>query len=111
MSKVLRIVLVEDTDSDVELIRAELRLRGCEAQLRVVAGEADFRAALCEAPDLVLSDYRLPGFGGMRALELLRERDATIPFSKPRPIEELEPILLRDGHSNGNPRMPRASAG
>ena len=42
--------------------------------------EAAFLAALGQRWDAVLSDYNLPGFSGLIALELLRERDALLPF-------------------------------
>ena len=77
----IRVLLVEDDRADAELALAELAEDALAHEARVVDGEAAYLAALREfAPDIVLSDLSLPGFSGQRALELLRARDAELPF-------------------------------
>ncbi|MEY2687886.1 MAG: hypothetical protein RL375_2084 [Pseudomonadota bacterium] len=76
----LRILHLEDVELDHELVVAHLRRGGVDPQIRRVDTEADFVAALDQSWDAVLSDYNLPGFSGLVALDLLRARDVVMPF-------------------------------
>ncbi|MEY2545678.1 MAG: hypothetical protein QOG48_795 [Verrucomicrobiota bacterium] len=78
----LRILLVEDNPNDAELILRELRRAHFAPEARRVDTEAEYLAAL-NAPagvDLILSDYAMPHFSGLRALELRNQRRLDIPF-------------------------------
>src|SRR5688572_24407319 len=79
-SKPIRILIVEDTENDCELIVNELTHAGLDLQWQRVDREADYVAALQPDLDVVLSDFHVPGFGALRALELLRARDLDVPF-------------------------------
>lgn len=66
-----RILIVEDRAADADLARRAIRkvIKDCEFQ--VVETRKDFLAALeVFQPDLILSDYSLPHFDGMKALRL-----------------------------------------
>ena len=77
----IRVLQVEDSELDAELVLAELEADGIPHQARLVDDEAAYLAALEEfAPHIVLSDLSVPGFSGQRALELLRARDEDLPF-------------------------------
>jgi signal transduction histidine kinase len=77
----IRVLQVEDSPLDAELVLAELDGDGIGYEKRLVDDEACFVAALEEfKPHIVLSDLSLPGFSGQRALELLRQRDEILPF-------------------------------
>lgn len=77
----IRVLQVEDSELDAELVLAELEADGIRCEVRVVDDEADYLAALGEfAPHIVLSDLSVPGFSGQHALDLLRERDEELPF-------------------------------
>ena len=77
----IRILQVEDSQLDAELVLAELDADGIDYEVRLVDDEARFLAALDEfVPDIVLSDLSMPGFSGQRALDLLRQRDEDLPF-------------------------------
>jgi diguanylate cyclase (GGDEF)-like protein/PAS domain S-box-containing protein len=76
----LRVLLVEDSDEDAALIERTLTGAGFTFTLRRVNSEAGFRSELVAQPDLVLSDYELPSFSGIRALELTRESCPGLPF-------------------------------
>jgi len=77
----LRILLVEDAAADAELALAELRRAGIDLVALVVDTGDAFRAALRDfSPDLILSDYALPQFSGLAALELAREAAPEVPF-------------------------------
>ncbi len=70
-----RILLVDDSADDAELIGIELTQGGIDAELRCVDSEAPLLAALALfKPDLVLSDMNMPGFSGLRAIELVRKQ-------------------------------------
>jgi serine phosphatase RsbU (regulator of sigma subunit) len=70
---VVRILLLEDSDLDAELIEGELRAGGLQYVLRREQDGPGFEAALREfAPRVVLSDYRLPNYDGTRALAAAR---------------------------------------
>lgn len=76
----LRLLLVEDNPDDSELVVRTLRRAGFEPEWQRVESEDDFRANLHAGLDLVLSDYQMPAFNGMRALEVLKESGLPIPF-------------------------------
>ena len=77
----IRVLQVEDSQLDAELVLAELDADGIAYEMRLVDDEARFLAALDEfKPHIVLSDLSMPGFSGQHALELLRQRDEDLPF-------------------------------
>ncbi len=76
----LRVVVVEDNGQDAEIIVCELRSAGFDIEWTRVETEPQYLAALATAPDLIISDYNLPQFDGLRAVDLLVERGLEIPF-------------------------------
>ncbi len=79
--KNLKILIIEDLSSDVELIKRELRALGRPYETRVVQDEAGLRHELATfKPDVVLSDYMLPRFTGMEALKVVQRFDMDLPF-------------------------------
>jgi signal transduction histidine kinase len=76
----LRILIVEDSAADADLIRHALRRAGFAPDCRRVETEEDYLANLNPPPDLILADYNLPRFDALRALELLRARRLDVPF-------------------------------
>src|SRR5688572_12096488 len=71
----IRVLMLEDDPNDLELIEQELRRLLPAVSLLVAHDEVSFLAALDEhAPELVLVDYSVPGYGGMGALRAVRER-------------------------------------
>lgn len=76
----LRILLLEDSDSDAQLILLQLERDGWVVDYQRVENEADFTAALSRTPDLILSDYSLPHFDGLRALQITRQLNLDVPF-------------------------------
>ncbi len=81
MSALLRVLVVEDSPDDAELMLRELSRGGPDLISKRVETAGEMRAALAEAPwDVVLSDHSLPGFGAGEALALCREADPDLPF-------------------------------
>src|SRR5712675_604799 len=81
MTERFRILLAEDLANDAELALTELKRAGLRADHRVVDSEKAFVDALREfKPDVILSDFSMPGFDGMVALALARERCPDTPF-------------------------------
>jgi two-component sensor histidine kinase len=78
----LRILLLEDSPLDAELVEETLAAAAIRVQVERVVSAADFARALGDrqAWDLILADYRLPGFDGLSALDMVRERSSVTPF-------------------------------
>ncbi len=81
MPEPIRILMVEDQEADAELITRALRRAGTSLEARRVDSQAALLSQLEEfRPDIVLSDFTLPGFGGLEALDLVRAHDTELPF-------------------------------
>ncbi len=81
MGRALRILILEDLPSDAELMVYELRGAGIAHSFRCVADREKFVAALEEdRPDIILSDFHLPGFDGLEALALAQDTCTDTPF-------------------------------
>ena len=80
MKQPLQVLLVEDSPADAELAAIRLDDEGFAAVCLRVDTEAAYVSALRSGPDIILSDWNLPRFSGLRALELLGELRLTIPF-------------------------------
>ena len=79
--KALRIILLEDSLLDAELIGANLTDGGIDCELFQVERREEFLAALDgDNLDLILSDYSLPYFDGISALEMARRVCPEVPF-------------------------------
>lgn len=80
MTKPLKLLVAEDNPQDAELLLRALRRAGYEPQWTRVETETDFLDSLHAGLDLVISDYSMPQFTGLRALELTMARHPEIPF-------------------------------
>lgn len=82
MSPALHIVLVEDCDTDAELLALVFADGGLDVAWTCATSEASLREALAGNVDVdvVISDYHLPGFDGLRALAITRELAPAVPF-------------------------------
>ncbi|WP_374676040.1 response regulator [Ideonella sp.] len=79
--RLTRVLLLEDSRFDAELLIAHLARSHPDAVVRQVMQENDFVGALREGGwDIVLSDYQLPGFDGRDALEIARHEAPEVPF-------------------------------
>ncbi|MDE2306127.1 MAG: PAS domain-containing protein [Gammaproteobacteria bacterium] len=76
----LKALIVEDDPDDATLIVHRLREAGYELHWNRVDCEPDFLAALDWPLDIILSDFSMPRFNGLRALELLRASGRQVPL-------------------------------
>ena len=80
-SRSIKLIVIEDSATDLELEVEALREAGMTVDVRLVDGEAAFHSALDqELPSAIISDWTLPGFSGRRALEIARQRCPEVPF-------------------------------
>jgi len=81
MTDTLRILMIEDSESDASLIDRELHSDGRDVETALVSDASGLKAQLTETTwDIVLSDYSLPGFGAAEAFEIVRRHQPLIPF-------------------------------
>jgi signal transduction histidine kinase len=81
VKKEIRILMLEDDTADAELTRFALEKGGLHFSLERVETRDGYLQQLDQhPPELILSDYSLPGFDGHAALELARERCPETPF-------------------------------
>ena len=79
--KNLRVLLVEDSQDDAELVLASLIEGGFDTSLTRVETEEEMSRALSSGDwDVLISDFNLPRFGAVSALSVLRETGKDIPF-------------------------------
>jgi DNA-binding NtrC family response regulator len=77
----LRVLQVEDTEDDAALVAATLTRAGYHVFARRVETADELRQQLDESEwDLVIADYTIPGFSGTKALAIVREQHADLPF-------------------------------
>ncbi|ATC65508.1 hybrid sensor histidine kinase/response regulator [Nibricoccus aquaticus] len=96
----LRILHLEDDPHDAGWVHALIAKRWPESRLERVDGRAGFEAALdAGAPDVILSDFSMPGFDGLSALTIARKRypDAPFIFLSGTIGEEVAVEALRNG--------------
>ena len=76
-----RILILEDVASDAELVENYLKKGGLSFVLKRVETREDFSRELDSfAPDIILSDYNLPQFDGLAALEIAKVKCPNVPF-------------------------------
>jgi len=81
MGTPLRLLMVEDSDDDAQLLLVKVRRAGYEPDYVRVDNEPDLREALRDPSwQIVVSDYAMPGFSGLKALEILRDLNPDLPF-------------------------------
>jgi PAS domain S-box-containing protein len=81
MSEKIKILHIEDSMYDAEIIHGALKNDEIEFDLKHVRNKTEFVEAMQDANyDLVLCDYTLPGFSGSDALDIVMEKNPEIPF-------------------------------
>ena len=81
MKHKIRILIVEDSEDDAELLLRELHRGGYAVTSKRVETVSSMGDALDnEEWDIIISDYAMPQFSGLKALEVVKERGLDIPF-------------------------------
>ena len=81
MDRTLRVLLIEDSPDDAELLIQALEQNGYEPLWERVETAESMNAALARQElDVILADYSLPRFSAPEALALMRSLDRDIPF-------------------------------
>jgi PAS domain S-box-containing protein len=81
MSKPLRVLIVEDSEDDAQLILLELKRGGFEPSFeRADTPEAMKMALDRQGWDIILADYVMPRFSGLEALKIVKEKGLDLPF-------------------------------
>ncbi len=80
-SKPLRILHLEDSKLDAEIIRERLSEAGFSIQIDLACGEKEYTRYLIGSKyDLILADYFLPSFNALLALRLAKLHSPDLPF-------------------------------
>jgi PAS domain S-box-containing protein len=81
MVKKIRVLLIEDSDDDTKILLFKLKQGNLDPQWKRIATEEALVSSLNYGEwDLILCDYQMPGFSGVRALEIYKEKNLDIPF-------------------------------
>ena len=119
----VRLVHLEDDEGDRELVARTLRDEGIDCAVIEAECREDFERALDERPDLILSDYSIPGFSGDEAQDLAQVRCPDVPFlfvsgsiGEERAVERLKSgatdyVLKNRLEKLGHRRQARAARG
>jgi len=122
MEQKLRILHLEDSRNDAELVRENLADGGIDCEIARVETREDFVAAIERGGfDLILADYKLPLFDGLSALAIRQEHCPDVPFvfvsgqiGEDRAIESLKSgatdYVIKDRLSRLVPAVNRALA-
>lgn len=79
--KTVKILMLEDSPCDVELVQYELKKGNIDFISRVVETRTDFKKELNDfKPDVILSDHSMPQFNSIEALKVYKEDGIGVPF-------------------------------
>ena len=95
----VKVLLVEDSPLDAELLLRELQRSGFEHRSERVFREVDYRAALAQTPlpDVILADYTMPTFSGPQALRGNREHRRQRVFHAMMELLQQQALQARGG--------------
>jgi len=80
LNKELHVLFIEDTEDDMLLELAELENAGYQVTYQCVDTTDELTKAMQQQWDLLISDYNLPLFTGLDALNIVRNKDSEVPF-------------------------------
>jgi CheY-like chemotaxis protein len=85
MTRSIRVLHLEDSPRDAEMIRHRLDVADVSCDIVLANSKDSFEAALTREPfDLIISDYNLPGYDGMTALKQAQATQPDVPPSRKR---------------------------
>src|ERR1022692_2366231 len=81
MSPKVKILHLEDSPADAELVDYELKKGHIAFEKCLVDNQREYEEMLTQFnPDIILSDHSLPSFNSFMALDILKEKKLDIPF-------------------------------
>jgi len=81
MAQSLRVLIIDDSDDDAQLILWELRRGGYQVEYKLVETRPTMKAALSNQEwDVILCDYNMPLFSAIEALETVKAMELDLPF-------------------------------
>ncbi|MGF2411364.1 PAS domain S-box protein [Ferruginibacter sp.] len=81
MKTELKILMLEDSDADAEMVQRMAKKSDYNCQFKVMMTRDVYEKALVEfKPDIILSDNAMPQFNASEALQILQQYDLHIPF-------------------------------
>ncbi|GAC1483631.1 MAG: hypothetical protein NVS1B13_08110 [Flavisolibacter sp.] len=107
MTPDLKILILEDNPIDADLIQRQLKKSGLSFSSEIVQTRKNFESALEKFnPDIILSDYSLPGFDAVTAFRIKQNKFPGIPFIIVSGIigDENAVELIQDGVTDYAPK-------
>ena len=81
MEQPLKILLLEDSTTDAEMVQRVLTKSKMNCEFRLAIDKKSFLHSIEEfSPDVVLSDHSLPQFSSNEALDIIRQKLPQSPF-------------------------------
>jgi PAS domain S-box-containing protein len=81
MKTPLRVLIVEDSEDDTQLVLRELKRAGFDPSYKRVETPKTMQAALTkQAWDVIIADYSMPHFSGLAALKVMQDTGLDFPF-------------------------------
>lgn len=81
IERTLKVLMLEDLKTDQELIKRGVLKVAPEAVFIIASSQAEFEDKInWVGPDIILADYNIPGYNGLEALLLVREKVPHVPF-------------------------------
>lgn len=120
MKKKLKILMVEDSIEDAEVIQYALKEAGFNFRAKIVNKRIDFIRHISDfSPHIILSDFSMPKFDGLSALKIARRKVPNTPFvfvsgtiGEERAIEAVKngatDYILKDNLMTMAPKIKRA---
>ncbi|MGZ8550270.1 MAG: PAS domain S-box protein [Chitinophagaceae bacterium] len=79
--KPIHILHIEDDVDDVSMVKSLLTKAGVSFTQHVISTRKSLLKALDETnPDIILSDHSLPAFNSLEALQIVKDKNANLPF-------------------------------
>jgi PAS domain S-box-containing protein len=96
-SKTLRLLVVEDSDDDYRILLREVRRGGYTVESSRVQSSVELASALATPWDLMITDWMIPGFSGLQAVDEARAHDLSCIVISGTPNEDEAVAALRAG--------------
>ncbi len=81
LDKKVNILIIEDSENDAILLVENLRRNGIDCSYKIVYSKEDFKEKIAKDNfDVIVDDYKVPGFEAPEALQVLKNCAKDIPF-------------------------------